>query len=64
MLKINSIQFVYDQENNVTGYRVTFDGENPTVQMLSGSLELKIEDVDLSQISAIVQRKLSDTLGK
>lgn len=64
MLKVSNIQFVYDQSDNIVGYRVAFDGNNQDIQMLSGSLELSPEDVDLSNIRDITQEKLAEVLQK
>lgn len=62
MLRISSIQFVYDQESKVAGYRVAFDGEGAEVQMLSGSIELSSDEVDLSNVASLVQEKLASVL--
>lgn len=63
MIKISSIQFIYDQSRNITGYRIAFDGNGTDVQMLSGSLELTNEEVNLSNVALLVQKKLSSVLG-
>ena len=62
MLRISSIQFVYDQDNNVAGYRVAFDGDGPVVTMLSGSIELNSDEANLSNIATLVQEKLASVL--
>lgn len=62
MLRISSIQFVYDQANKVAGYRVAFDGEGSSVEMLSGSIELNSDEANLSNIATLVQEKLASVL--
>ena len=62
MLRISNIQFVYNQENKVAGYRVAFDGDGSAIKMLSGSIELSNEEIDLTNVTLVVQKKLASVL--
>lgn len=58
MIKITSLYYTYDQEGNVEGYNVSFNGQGGKLQSFSGNVVLSAEETDLRELKDIILEEL------
>lgn len=70
MFKIRNVDFLYDNENNVSKVHARYDGNTTSSNMnVSGFVELTVEEymtnaADLSALATLVKQKLTTELNK
>lgn len=63
MIKINTIEFIRDNQGNIVAYHIRFQTTEDASSTFAGDIKLTPEDTDLSNLEELIAGKLRNALG-